>query len=243
MDKMKSQMMKGIAILLMIFYHLFNQDCNVDLCYNLIYIGGQPLVYILSHAANPVAFFLILGGYGLYKVYEKGDNHRWSRLVKLIIHYWIILFIFVSIGHFIRPTSYPGSFLKILSNITGFHTTYNGEMWFLLPYIFLSVCSKWLFNFLKHFPTWKVVVVTLFINIATSYCISRYGVSFLYSNYWVYTPLLVLHFLFNFCLGAISARSNFFERLGAIIPKTRSVSTLALGGGNSLSINQLYVQV
>ena len=57
--------MKGIAILLMLFYHLFNQMRYVDLCDCLIYIGDAPAVYILSRAANPVAFFLVLGGYGM----------------------------------------------------------------------------------------------------------------------------------------------------------------------------------
>lgn len=230
MTRQQSQMMKGVAILLMIFLHLFNQEGNVALCHNLLFIDGIPLVSILSRAANPVAFFLILGGYGLYRVYEKGDRHRWSRLAKLMIHYWIILLIFVTIGHFIHPTAYPGSFFKILSNITGYQTTYNGEMWFLLPYVILSACSKPLFDFLRRFRAWIVVCVTLVIYLGTSFCISRYGASFLYSNYWVYDPLLVLHLLFNFCLGAMAARSNFFERLKAFAANMRHISILASEG-------------
>lgn len=243
MTRQQSQMMKGVAILLMIFLHLFNQECNVALCHNLLFIDGIPLVSILSRAANPVAFFLILGGYGLYRVYEKGDRHRWSRLAKLMIHYWIILLIFVTIGHFIHPTAYPGSFFKILSNITGYQTTYNGEMWFLLPYVILSACSKQLFDFLKRLRAWIVVCFTLVIHLGTSFCISRYGASFLYSNYWAYDPLLVLHLLFNFCLGAMAARCNFFERLKAFAANIRHISILASGGGNYFSVSELRVQV
>lgn len=147
-----------------------------------------------------------------------------------MIHYWIILLIFVTIGHFIHPTAYPGSFFKILSNITGYQTTYNGEMWFLLPYVILSACSKPLFDFLRRFRAWIVVCVTLVIYLGTSFCISRYGASFLYSNYWVYDPLLVLHLLFNFCLGAMAARSNFFERLKAFAANMRHISILASEG-------------
>lgn len=229
MTRQQSQMMKGVAILLMIFLHLFNQEGNVALCHNLLFIDGTPLVLILSHASNPVAFFLILGGYGLYRVYEKGDKHRWSRLAKLMIHYWIILLIFVTIGHFIRSAAYPGSFLNILSNVTGYETTYNGEMWFLLPYVILSACSKPLFDFLKRFRALIVICVTLVIHLGTSFCISRYGASFLYSNYWVYDPLLVLHLLFNFCLGAMAARSNFFERLSAFVKKNSYTNAIAWG--------------
>lgn len=230
MTRQQSQMMKGVAILLMIFLHLFNQESNVALCHNLLFVDGTPLVSILSRAANPVAFFLILGGYGLYRAYEKGDRHRWSRLLKLMIHYWVILLIFVTVGHFIQPYAYPGSFLKILSNVSGYQTTYNGEMWFLLPYVILSACSKPLFGFIKRFCAWQVVTVTLFIHLVTSYCISRYGAEFLYSNYWAYDPLLVFHFLFNFCLGAMTARCNFFERLSARIGKIRHIGILGLSG-------------
>lgn len=229
MTRQQSQMMKGVAILLMIFLHLFNQEGNVNLCHNLFFIDGTPLVLLLSRASNPVAFFLILGGYGLYRVYEKGDRHRWSRLAKLMIHYWIILLIFVTIGHFMHPTAYPSSFFKILSNITGYQTTYNGEMWFLLPYVILSACSKPLFDFLKRFRAWIVVCVTLVIHLGTSFCISRYGASFLYSNYWIYDPVLVLHLLFNFCLGAMAARSNLFERLKSYTANMRHISILASG--------------
>lgn len=235
-------MMKGVAILLMIFLHLFNREDNVALCHNLLFIGDTPLVSILSRAANPVAFFLILGGYGLYKVYEKGDKHRWSRLAKLMIHYWLILLIFVTIGHFVRPAAYPGPFLKILSNITGYQTTYNGEMWFLLPYMILSACSKPLFDFLRRFKAWQVIIATLFIYLGTSYCISRHGASFFFSNYWAYNPLLVFHLLFSFCLGAMAARSHFFEKLKVYTANVRHISLLALGG-DYLSINQLRIQV
>lgn len=243
MTRQQSQMMKGVAILLMIFYHLFNREGNVQLCHSLLSIDGTPLVSILSRAANPVAFFLVLGGYGLYRVYEKGDRHRWSRLAKLMIHYWIILVIFVTIGHFIRPAAYPGTFSTILSNITAYQTSYNGEMWFLLPYVILSACSKPLFDFLKRFKAWQVVAAALFIHLCTSYCISRHGASFFFYNYWAYNPLLVFHLLFNFCLGAMAARSNFFEKLKAHIANARSISILAVGGGNYLGVSRLCVQI
>lgn len=230
MTKTQSQMMKGVAILLMIFLHLFNQSVNVDICRNLIYIDGTPLVLILSRAANPVAFFLILGGYGLYKVYLRGDKHRYSRILKLYIHYWTTLLIFVGIGCFMYPTLYPGSFVKIISNITGYHTTYNGEMWFLLPYVILSALAPWLFRVMERFRAISVVVATLLIHIVTSYCISRYGVTFLYHNMWAYTILLVFHLLFNFSLGAMAARSRFFERISSKMCKCRNISVLSWGG-------------
>lgn len=230
MNKQQTRMMKGVAILLMVFLHLFNQQANVDLCHNLIYVGDIPLCFCLSRASNPVAFFLILGGYGLYRVYERGDGHRYNRLLKLLIHYWIILAIFVTIGHFINPSKYPGSILAVLSNVSGYQTTYNGEMWFLLPYILLSLLSPWLFRLFSRFKALPIIACTLFIHLCTSYCISRYGVGFLYKYYWIYDPLLVLHLLFNFSLGAMAARSRFFERLEGYIHNPIKIGISAWGG-------------
>ncbi len=178
MTKQDSQMMKGVAILLMLFLHLFNQLSNVELCHNLISIDGTPLAYILSRAANPVAFFLILGGYGLYKVNECGDKHRWSRICKLLVHYWIILAIFLMVGHFMRPDRYPGSAVEVAQNILVTNTSYNGEMWFLFPYIILSICARTLFRLYGQFKAVPIVLVTLFIHLCTSYCISRYGAQY-----------------------------------------------------------------
>ena len=161
MTKQQSQIMKGVAILMMIFYHLFNRPHNVALCHNLVFVDGTPLVSILSQVTNPVAFFLILGGYGLYKVYEKGDKHRWSRLLKLYIHYWAILLIFLVIGYFIVPTKYPGSVVALLKNVTGFETTYNGEMWFLFPYVVLSALSPFIFRIMAKFRAITIITITL----------------------------------------------------------------------------------
>lgn len=68
--------MKGVAILLMLFLHLFNRQGNVELCSPILYVGDTPLITYLVRATNPVAFFLILGGYGMYSVWRKGDKHR-----------------------------------------------------------------------------------------------------------------------------------------------------------------------
>ena len=101
MTKEESQIIKGLAIVLMIFLHLFNGlESTVELS-NLIRIDGIPLVHILTRAANPVSFYLFCGGYGLYFVYKRGnDKQRYSRIMNLYIHYWIVLLFCVPLGHY-----------------------------------------------------------------------------------------------------------------------------------------------
>ena len=64
MSKEQSTILKGIAILMMLFYHLFFRAGLDELCSPLVMLGDDPLVSSLSRACYPVPFFLILSGYG-----------------------------------------------------------------------------------------------------------------------------------------------------------------------------------
>lgn len=106
----QSTIIKGVAISMMLFLHLFNGQ-HTDLCTNLFYVGDVPLALWLTWAFNPVSFFLLLSGYGLACKYEKGSlspRNQSSRIFNLYLHYWIVLAIFLVIGHLLYPSRYPG---------------------------------------------------------------------------------------------------------------------------------------
>lgn len=111
-------------------------------------IGDIPLVLILTRAANPVSFFLILSGYGIYIVVKKNPSYNVLRKLRnLYIHYWISLAIFVGIGAWLVGTSrYPGSLYIVVENVTAWYTSWNGEIWFLFPYMLLALSAKWIFK-------------------------------------------------------------------------------------------------
>ena len=163
MSKETSTILKGVAILMMLWYHLFLGTDLHELCQPLVYIHGKALVSYLANAAYPVSFFMILSGYGLTYVYRQSRlniKSQGKRLLKLYVHYWLILIIFVTIGSFIRPDIYPNDFLHILSNITGVYCTYNGETWFLLPYTLVSLTSVWVINYFYHLNNRKKILLT-----------------------------------------------------------------------------------
>ena len=92
MSQYESNLMKGVAILLMIFFHLFNNLSNPE--FTGTFLGN------LAQTQNPVPFYLILSGYGMYYVIHRDqpDEHRYSRIVKLYVTYWIITTTFVVIS-------------------------------------------------------------------------------------------------------------------------------------------------
>ena len=206
MTKEQTNILKGIAILMMLFLHLFNGSNLTDVCEPLLFIGSTPLVHIISKACNPVGIFLMLSGYGLSYTYFRGKlsfNGQEHRLLKLYIHYWIILLIFVSIGSFVRPEKYPGSLSDIIMNFTSISNSYNSETWFLFPYALLSLTSVWIFKFIDKLGCVKSIIITWILYMISCYITSRYiAVNKAYTDWYtfIFTYFIVL---FSFVIGAV----------------------------------------
>ena len=149
MTKEVSIKLKGVAILLMLFLHLFNNlDCAMG-CQNLLMIDGVPLTHILTRASSPVPFYIILSGYGLYLVQHKRKYDVVTKLKKLFLHYWISLCCLIPIGAIMFGIDkYPGTLSDVISNMTGYHTTWNATIWFLLPYALLT--HAYFYNMFFH---------------------------------------------------------------------------------------------
>ena len=144
-SKEKGVIHKGIAILMMIYSHLFFAD-NTALCANSFYINGEPLAKFFTYACNPVFYFLLLSGYGhTVCFYTKGISFKSeiSRIVRLYIYYWVVLFFFLMAGHYLFPEDYPGSLSRFIWGVFAFYP-YIGALWFLLPYACIALCSKYI---------------------------------------------------------------------------------------------------
>jgi len=190
MTREQTTILKGVAILMMLFLHLFNGSNLSAVCEPLIFVGGTPLVHIINRACNPVGIFLMLSGYGLSYTYYRGKlsvNGQERRLLKLYIHYWLILLIFVSIGFFVKPSKYPGSLLDIIMNFTSLSSSYNSETWFLFPYTLLSLTSIWIFKCIDKLGSVKSIVVSWILYMVSCYVISRYiAVNKSYTEWYTY---------------------------------------------------------
>lgn len=210
-SKDHSILIKGIVIVMMVFLHLFNGN-HTDLCVNFLYIGDEPMAKWLSNACGPVDFFLLLSGYGLAYTYDHKGLYfiqQVKRILKLYVYYWLILLIFVFLGVLIKPESYPGSWNLFLLNLLGWFYTYNGELWFLLPYCMVSLVSPWIISFAKRIGGWRFILLTGLIHVMTSYVISRYGARYLYDDMLLYRPLQFFHFLYAFSVGVVFYLSKF----------------------------------
>ena len=225
-SKEHSQALKGCALFMMVFLHLFNQTSNLQTTFSLCEIDGVPLVNFMARGMGPVEFYLFLSGYGLYYIFKSkkltgGGNL--ARLAKLMIIYWLSLIVFVTIGSFIKPDVYPGNILDLVQNITSFRTTYNGEAWFLFPYILTLLTCGALFKILDRYKGLIVYIVCVFIYFGSCFLISRYYASYFDSHYAIYHVVLYMSFLLPFMSGAIFCKYADKEYRGAYIRWLNSI--------------------
>ncbi|MFR5897052.1 MAG: acyltransferase family protein [Phocaeicola massiliensis] len=156
MTKEETLQLKGIAILMMLFLHLFNTTANVEQCQTYIYFwNGKPLVLALSRvAAFCVPIYIFLSGYGLAITYKQNQRimRSWNRIFNLYINYWIVFLLFIPLACFIRPQNYPGNLTEFICNFIALDCSYNREWWFfflmscllLVPNIYSTFWISWI---------------------------------------------------------------------------------------------------
>lgn len=202
MSREQSAIIKGVAIILMLIYHLGNIPG----------IQGLDNVFYgtLSHASHPISFFLIVSGYGLYCAYKQGRiswKYLVKRTLKLYLAFWLVLLIFV-VG--LASWLYPGRFElpwdKHILNFIGWRWDYCLFTWFLMPYILMTFSAKWVFRIIDYLGNAISLAGAMIIFLLTSFLISRYFESWLQWHYGVYHVILWAQTLFGLTVGAVMAR-------------------------------------
>lgn len=218
---------KGIAILMMLCLHLFNQPYQ-GLFEPLVFIGSTPLTYYISLFCDCcVAIYCFSSGYGLYIGFTKSQDgyigKNYNRILKLYINYWIVVVLFaVLLGSILANPAYPGSWLKFILNFLALSSSYNGAWWFFLSYVLLVFSSPIIFRGLNKLPIW-VVVPAVWIFYSATY-IQRITNVIQTDNVlvsWIINQLALYgNCLFPFVAGALfykyNVYSRFYERIATL---------------------------
>lgn len=105
---------------------------------------------------------------------------------------------------------YPGSFSKFLENVTGWNTSYNGEIWFLFPYVLLTISSPFLFHILNKMRLLSVFIVTGTLYLLAYVLIHLFGQSYLYSASVGLYAGVVYEFTFPFYVGSHVSKIRYY---------------------------------
>ena len=159
--------LKGYAILIMLFLHLFNNkelDCTLEVWF---YIKDIPLCYWLTRFATIcVSLYMFLSGYGLYIVFKR---HSKMNNVRRIMLLWSNV-VLVAILFYPLSIAYPNlnwtfDVIGVISTLSGFYLSGGTDNWLngpirllyeievviilILPFLLGAVCAK--YGVLKYF--------------------------------------------------------------------------------------------
>lgn len=206
-SKDRSVIIRGVAILAMLWLHLFNILKNVALCGPMASVCGMPWTHWLTAACNPVMLFVLLSGYGHYLTRERTSFRQLCKRVgRLYVVWWVVLAVFVGVAQVMEPGRYLGNAWEVVGNALAWQVTFNAEAWFLFPYAMLSLSSKALFALLDRAGEVVTLLVTLMIYASCSWLVKDEQVQALGIPHSLYMLLLYGRLIFFFMVGAWMCR-------------------------------------
>lgn len=202
--KSQSLRLKGIAILMMLFYHLFNRLSLLGQCDSILYINNVPFVHWLSKAANPVWLYLFLSGYG-YAVKQKTLKEVGNSILNIYQHWWVILIIAFPLGFLLNPEKFR--IVHFFSNLTAWNPTYNTELWFLLPFVLLILSHKLVLYLNKSLGN---ILYTILVFLVYSLCLLVFFVygeeKVMHISRSLWLLLMVFYMFVPFSFGVLAVR-------------------------------------
>lgn len=223
--KRETNFCKGIAIFLMLFYHLFN-DYEEYAGYPVNYWPFSPdfLTSLARMSKVCVAIFVFLSGYGIATVYRKkfGDREpgreelfsfSWTRYWKLMTGYWFIFLIALLcqlLGRTIVDaygTSVKGIIFYFIVDFLGLSylvstPTLNPTWWYMSLAIFIIFVMPIVIRLMRKYGAVPIVAVMT----GSTYLLGAVNPS--------------TFFLFSLLLGAACMETGFFQKLTQITEKS-----------------------
>lgn len=143
-SKEDTKVIKGTAIILMLYHHLFSFPDRIgeNITYiSLFNIAGMPTAYWIGVFGKMcVAIFMFLAGFGTRISFKDSNSNQLSQgIITKLFHlyktYWQVFFIVIPISILLKVERVTPDISSLVWNFTGLNITYNGEWWFFTPYI------------------------------------------------------------------------------------------------------------
>lgn len=240
-----TNVLKGMAILLMINLHLFARKDIDGLYVSLLWINGVPVEYyigLLGDACRPI--YLFATGYAFFIINKKNQTNfiakNLKRILKLSINFWIVLIMFVSIGFLMGNSEmFPGSTAKFFSNFFFLSNSYNGAWWFLQIYIIIALLSPILIKVVKRFNIATLIIISggiYFICYVQFYKniidISQYALL----GTVVRTICLLGTSQFSFIIGSLFAKEKVYTKIHSKFSEIKFKNTFCIMGISMLIV-------
>lgn len=229
-DKNATLLIKGIAVSMMVYHHLFIHRTDGREFVFLFNLFDDNVRYETALFGKLcVAIFFCLSGFGIGRNRLKTFSIRleflkvFKRLRKLFLNYWKIFLIFVPCGLFLGKIHF--NFKEFLLNFIGWAHSYNIEWWVIRKYTIIILITPFLsWFFIKISFKFRILIESLCLfSLCAVKLISTYQGSLLKIVNAIDT---IMPWFLCFFVGYIIAEHNVFEMSANVLVKIR-------GGGNS----------
>jgi surface polysaccharide O-acyltransferase-like enzyme len=238
-SKRDMSILKGVAILFMLLLHLFCRK-EVNGLYEIFpTVHGIPLVYYIGLFGDAcVPIFCFASGYGLFVSFNNEPKtimkKNLARILKLLIKYWIILVLFVTVGYLAGKTDlYPGNPINFLLNFFVLSDSYNSAWWFLQTYIILVLLAPLLLKITKKYNSNVLLIISGIIYFVSYIQRIKHVFGFdgnIFLNAIVYSIVLAGTSQLPFIIGSIFAKETIYSKLYNKFHNLPFKNTICLSG-------------
>lgn len=220
-DKDMTQVVKGVAIIMMMLLHCYGVDGNYDVAVD---ASHAPLAGPFRSAFKIcVGIFTFMVGYGYAFSKTKDLRYSLQHIKKLLIPFWTILFVFTL--PFCWSAFWTSGPATMLMNLVGIDSTFNWYSWFVYFFIYAMAVLPFVARFIDRRPlcnTAIAIAVAFLLEVAVHSipgCLENKPLLALF-NCLMMTPGMTFGYLF--------AHERYYERMEIKIPSKALVVALSL---------------
>lgn len=213
-DKEITGIIKGVAILFMMFLHCFDNTYDTPLDFNF------SLYRVHSVFKICVGMFVFMVGYGYSFSKTKDFHYGVQHIKKLLVPFWTILFLFTFPLCFDEIIN--DDIKRLLFNLIGIDSYYNWYSWFVYFFIYAMLLMPFIARYIDKKPvvnTSVVVLTSAFLSIAI-HELPRFALLLFDIKIGAIVENKPLLALFNclmmtpgMVLGYLFAHNSYFERI------------------------------
>ncbi len=211
MKKEESHALQGLAVLMMIFHHLFGTDAFLHFPYQTL-VGQDALMRMAWFCKLCVATYAFISGYGLERSFKPGvkpyREFILPRMARMVWTYWSVLIVILPVG--VLTDYYQGWRPMDFVRVFFWDTAKVGEAhWYVTEYLILLAlfpALHWLLEKGEPLLKRRIFLAGAVLALAAVLAVIRW-------KFWGALDKARVMCVIVFALGMVSARWGVFERL------------------------------
>ena len=229
----KTNHIKGIASILLLWHHLFGVEYIKDWT---ALLPGMD--YVIGASGNVcIAIFLFCSGFGLYKSYvgkeTTSNTYIFKRLVKTLIPYWVVMIIaiiYLAFAGKFEPKYIPVNLFALIHNDEILYVSFS---WFIKLYVLILLVLP-LIRLIER--KWKKnVLIDLLLYIVLPFALAVVFARFLNEGSFINIPLFLISTLVfllawfpPFAAGMLFAKYDTYKKIRSFADKFPNALVIAV---------------